>query len=738
MALAMLAAFGPAWADDEAVIELSKPSSFVSAGAAGVTGNQKDRSLFGQYNGLRKDDAFLMLDFSYVKRDEATGTWTILEGRNLGLETRELRGQYGPQGNWKVYGEYSEIVRRYPRTINSSIEGAGTTNPIVTLLPVAGTGSDIDLKTERKRTTVGAEKWFGRHLMIEASFINEDKDGARLWGRGFTCPSGAAPTPVCSALATGANQWALLMLPEPISSTSRQFEAKVNYLGDKLGLTGGYYGSFYDNDFGSLVPTVNGNLNSGLGVPMGAGGAGVPLTAGLRGILQLPMALPPDNQAHQFYVDGNYAFTKSTRATFKYAYTRATQNDSFQGMGLADAPPGRSDLGGRLDTTLAQAGVTSRPIPKLSLLANIRYEDQNDKTPIDLYNIEGTNTWTNGHISHTKTAAKAEASYALPWDLRGTLGFDYEKVDRDQFVQTDQVAGLSGLRQNTYDKGTRVELRKTMSDVFTGSVSWVSSYRNGSTWLKPLSGASTGVIPADPDCASTSTNACIWSRTATFPFIFEDRKRNKVKGLADWSPMEKLSLQFAVDYGRDNYTAPTEKGLSSNKLALYSIDASYAISDKVKVSGYYSYSEQTLMINHSTGYLGNLKDKNTTFGVGVKVDANPRLKLGGDILYINDRNVYGTGLDAGASAAAQAQLASGQLFIPDATFRDLRLKLYGSYALQKNADIRLEIVHDRTKLDEWTWGFNGVPFLYSDNTSVSLNPTQNVTFVSAIYTYRWR
>jgi predicted porin len=193
-----------------------------------------------------------------------------------------------------------------------------------------------------------------------------------------------------------------------------------------------------------------------------------------------------------------------------------------------------------------------------------------------------------------------------------------------------------------------------------------------------------------------------------------------------------------VAYVRANYTAPTEKGLSSNKLALYSIDASYAISDKVKVSGYYSYSEQTLMINHSTGYLGNLKDKNTTFGVGVKVDANPRLKLGGDILYINDRNVYGTGLDAGASAAAQAQLASGQLFIPDATFRDLRLKLYGSYALQKNADIRLEIVHDRTKLDEWTWGFNGVPFLYSDNTSVSLNPTQNVTFVSAVYTYRWR
>jgi Protein of unknown function (DUF3374). len=125
MALAMLAAFGPAWADDDAVIELSKPSSFVSAGVAGVTGDQKDRSLFGQYNGLRKDDAFLMLDFSYLKRDEATGTWTILEGRDLGLETRELRGQYGPQGNWKVYGEYSEIVRRYPRTSTRASRARG-------------------------------------------------------------------------------------------------------------------------------------------------------------------------------------------------------------------------------------------------------------------------------------------------------------------------------------------------------------------------------------------------------------------------------------------------------------------------------------------------------------------------------------------------------------------------------------------------------------------------------------
>jgi MtrB/PioB family decaheme-associated outer membrane protein len=741
MALAMLAVFGPAWAGDDAVTELSRPSSEVSVGVAGVSGDRQDRSLFGQYNGLRKDDAYLMLDFDWVRRDDATGTWTIVEGRNLGTTSRELRAQYGPQGNWKVYGEYWELTRYYPRTVNSGSEGLGTTNPLINRLDVPGTGSNLDLKTERKRATVGGEKWITPHLMFEASFVNEDKDGARLWGKGFTCPSGAAPTPVCTALASGANQWALLMVPEPISSTTRQIEAKLNFIGDRFTLIGGYYGSWYDNDYGALTPTVNGNLNNPLGLPMGTG-TGVALTDGLRNILQMPMALPPDNQAHQFYLDGNYAFTHTTRATFKYAYTHATQNESFAAAGFTDAPPGRGDLGGELNTQLAQAGITSRPIPKLSLLANVRYEDQEDKTPIDLYNIEGVNRWTNGHIGHTKTSGKAEASYALPWDFRGTVGFDFEKIDRGEFVSTDQVAGLTALRQNTYERGYRLELRRSMGDYATGAISWVSSQRDGSTWLKPASGASTGVFPADPDCASATVggvpNACIWNRTGIFPFIFEDRRRDKVRFLADFTPMEKLDLQFAVDYGYDRYTAPSEKGLASTKLNLYSVDAAYAVSDTVKLTGYYSYSEQGYNQAHSTGYILNFKDKNTTAGVGFIAQANPRMKLGGDVMYIHDKNVYNNALDAAASPANIAMFNSGQLYVPDATFRDVRFKLYGTYALQKNSDVKVEVVHDRTKLDEWTWGWNGVPFLYSDNTTVNLQPEQNVTFVSVVYQYRWR
>jgi len=99
LAAALLAAFAPAWGQDDAVAQLAKPDvGVVSVGAGGITGDPKDRSLFTQYNGLHKDDAYFLLDFDYIVRDDATGTWTIVQGKDLGLDTREVRFLYGPQG----------------------------------------------------------------------------------------------------------------------------------------------------------------------------------------------------------------------------------------------------------------------------------------------------------------------------------------------------------------------------------------------------------------------------------------------------------------------------------------------------------------------------------------------------------------------------------------------------------------------------------------------------------------
>ncbi len=83
VALALLSAFGSAYAEED-VAALARPDSSVSVGAAGVTNSSKDRSFFGQYSGLRREDGYLLLDLDFIKRDDATGTWTTLQGRDLG------------------------------------------------------------------------------------------------------------------------------------------------------------------------------------------------------------------------------------------------------------------------------------------------------------------------------------------------------------------------------------------------------------------------------------------------------------------------------------------------------------------------------------------------------------------------------------------------------------------------------------------------------------------------------
>jgi len=95
--------------------------------------------------------------------------------------------------------------------------------------------------------------------------------------------------------------------------------------------------------------------------------------------------------------------------------------------------------------------------------------------------------------------------------------------------------------------------------------------------------------------------------------------------------------------------------------------------------------------------------------------------------------VSGTTVTA-PSAANTAQAAIG---LPDATFRQIGLRLAGMYALQPNADLRIDYGYSRVKFYEWQWSNNGVPFTYSDNTTVNMQNRQNVADIAVRYIYRF-
>ncbi|MDO8595986.1 MAG: MtrB/PioB family outer membrane beta-barrel protein, partial [Sulfuricaulis sp.] len=210
--LAVLAAFSPARAEEGGdIAQLTAPGSSVSVGVGVASGDSNDRARFGIYNGLRKNDVNGLLGFSYLNNGDAAGRWTTAEGRNLGLDNRELSFTQQQPGDWKYSLGYGELVRHDPRTINTGLVGAGSTTPTVVRLATPGTGSELNLDLKRKSFTLGGEKWFGGSLLFEASFKNEDKDGARLFGRGFACSAAWVAAGSCLASTT---QWALLMLPE--------------------------------------------------------------------------------------------------------------------------------------------------------------------------------------------------------------------------------------------------------------------------------------------------------------------------------------------------------------------------------------------------------------------------------------------------------------------------------------------------------------------------------------------
>lgn len=712
-----MAAFGPAWSQTAPAVEGS-----ASVGIGLVSGDREDRSQYDQYNGLRPDsNAFGIFGADYYRRDDAKGTVIEFQAIDLLNRNRELGLRWKKPGDWKLGAGYSETTRNETAFANTGLVGGGSATPQVVVLPGGpGTGSDYDFRIRRSALGFDFSKVISSRVQIEASVKTEKKEGSRLWGIGMACPSPIAPG--CRATNAAEAGWAVLMLPEPVDANHSQLDGRVTYAGDRLNLSAGYYGSFYRNEHGSLNPVVPGALYNAVGQLL-------PLSTGLQPLLNNPVALPPDNQAHHLDVTGTYGLSASTKLNFKLAYSQATQHQDFLGAGLTGAPVGVADLGGKVATTLAQVGVTSRPSPKLTLSGNLRYQHKDDDTKLALYNVEGTSTYTNRQLPRTDIQAKAQAGYQITSDWRGTVGIDYHSVDRGTFTPTAAVAGITALRQDTEEAGVRAELRRRMSENLSGAISLETSRRDGSNWLLDNSGRGVTEV-TDAAAAGFAYNNGIFMPTLA------DRQRDKLKLSADWQPNEKLALQGVAEVGRDKFTSPSAYGLRKAAMNSLSLDATYAVNDKWNLNGFVSYGQQELDQARPEAAFMAFDNTATTLGLGFTGKPMANLEVGGNLSFMDDRSEYAQTLDAGAGGEAAALLgATGGL--PDTVFRQTTLKVFGRYTLDKLSSIRLDLVHQRTKWTDWAWGFNGVPFAYSDGTTIVRKPSQNVTFVGLTYVRRW-
>lgn len=757
---AMLVAFGSVHAQDADEIKaLITPESSISIGVGGVLSDRENSKRFGQYTGLSKDGVYGLFDLNFVKRDEETGTWVILQGRDLGLDTRELAFTHQRQGDWKYVIEYNEIVRRDPYIIHTGLTGVGTTSPGVHLIaqPAAWAspsnlingapnvaGSDLELKIKRTALGVSAEKWFSPEWQLEASFRTEERKGARLFGRAALTSSDMGVNPTANGKQSN---WAILLTPEPISSTTNIFEGKVSFNRDKLALTGGYYGSFYNNDYGSLTPSVPGTLNRGT-LWNGNTGAGANTIAG---IASSAVALPPDNQAHQLFLSGTYAFSKDTRSNFKLSYTHATQNQDFASQGLTAAAGAPGNLGGEVNTLLGMFGLSSRVTKDLTLKASLRYENRDDKTPVYVYNTNGiagsnlnnTTNWPSG--SQTRTTAKVEGIYRLPAGYSAVLGGDWERKHAPLPISNTALFNKQVFFREEMDEyGMRGELRKALSDALNGSIGLEYKQRRGNgDWM---TGSPTGVA------GLPLVNASPTVLNNVFPDMYMDRDRTKLRASLDWTPLEQLDLQAVFEHAQDDYkreapsaagsplvATPVVAGARHVTIDSVTLDGSYSITENWRLSAYWTGSEYRWNVN-KVGMEEDTKNFSHTVGIGLKGKVTSKLDVGFDIFTSRDvttfTNQIVTNGVLGNIAGAPGQSLPGNA-LPKIHYSTDRVKFFANYALDKRSDIRFDAIYQHFNTDDWQWGYNGIPFLYSDNTTISQPMTQNFGFVGARYIYKF-
>ena len=158
------------------------------------------------------------------------------------------------------------------------------------------------------------------------------------------------------------------------------------------------------------------------------------------------------------------------------------------------------------------------------------------------------------------------------------------------------------------------------------------------------------------------------------------------------------------------------------------LDSSYNLSDNWKFNGYWTRSGNRWNVN-KTSIGDNTVNNTNTAGLSVKGKVTGKVSVGMDVIVSDDSTSFTNNSAPGAPTPAAQNL-------PTITYQTTKLNVFGMYEIDKKSAVKVNLAYQEFKTDDWQWGYNGTPFIYSDNTTVS-NPNQYLTFVGVAYQYKF-
>jgi len=640
-----------------------------------------DAYYFGRYNGLQTEGAYLVGDIDAEKFSDDGRFWNI-RGTNLGLESRYLRLEGGKQGSHKFFLEWDELPNYMNNTAKTPFLGVGTDN--LTLPSGFDINTNLDanlnpfeLQTKRERIKAGAGFVAKQRWLFDIDFSHETKQGVDATGGAIASGGG---TNWLSKVTTS-------LLPEPIDYETDLVNAKLVYAGDDGQVDLTYHASFFNNTYASLTWQDPFNPATGEG----------------------SMSLAPDNEFHQLSLTGAYTLPYRSRLTGLVSMGRMTQNQKFQPYSISGTVPTNDSLEGEVWLANAQLKLSSRPLTKLRLNAELLYNERDNQTPIDIYNHVVLDSFTststqNNPYSYKNNRFNLDANYRFNAivSLRG--GYKYNGMERSDFN-----AGREDTDENTLFAKLKVKPHSTIDLELFGE----ASSRDGSDIIFDVSN---------------------YQNTLMRKYNLADRDRNKLVALINYMATEKLYLGARADYSEDDYT-DTELGLTEASQPAVTVDFSYTPVNNLTTYGYYTReniqsSQNGYDASSSSDWQADFDDTFDTAGIGAKWTDLGKWGLGADFVY--SKAVGNINLTDVSNPGSEDQF-------PDTLSEMYSIKLWTDYNYSKQLVYKLGYWYEEYLADNWA--VDDLP-AYTPNSGILLlgNTTMDyevrVITVSASYKFQ--
>jgi len=357
---------------------------------------------YGRYTGLDESKVYPELD--------ATGQYRTAAGSNLsytlehvGLPYGDGNVTFGHEGRFDLKAEYDlQPTRLFETgatpylgvgsgdlTLPASWVAAGSTGGMTAL---ASTLKPFKLEYDRRTAALLGSYIISSAWSFHADFRHQEKDGTGLLGGSFLTEA--------------------IQLPQRVDYVTDSVEAGVHWNGRRASVRLIYTGSWFKDNSDTLT-FAN------------------PYTPIVPGSTQGQLSLPPDNNLQQVALNGTVPFDwRATTLTFAASLGRLRQDAGFLPYSTlpGSTVPAAGSLDGNVHLSHYSLGISSVPLPKLTVHGAATYDGRDDHTTPQTLSYIVTDTFSGPTLatprySTDRTRLDGSADYVLTrWVTVGVAG----------------------------------------------------------------------------------------------------------------------------------------------------------------------------------------------------------------------------------------------------------------------------------------------------------------------------